>query len=93
MRESKNRSLYDSLVDRFHIRDILTDYCISESDFVKGLTEYKKSVLSVVDYGSMYKRYANPLGYCLSTHSTRQILNAGKVFESTGKLVLKKFQE
>lgn len=91
VKESLNRSLYDSLVGRFSIKEILDEYCISESDFVRGLTEYKKSVLSVVDYGSMYRRYTKPEGYCLSTYSMRQILNAGRVFDSAGSLVLKKF--
>ena len=40
----------------------------------------------------MYTRKPNSGGYCLSTHSIRQLISAGSVFDMVDGLVLSKFK-
>ena len=92
IQEEKSRFIYDSVTKKFCIRDIITESGIKESDFVKGILDYKESVLPVMSYGYMYTRKPNSGGYCLSTHSIRQLISAGSVFDMVDGLVLSKFK-
>jgi hypothetical protein len=92
IQSEKNRFIYDSVVKKFCIKDIIKESGIKESDFVKGILEYKESVLPVISYGYMYTRKPGNVGYCLSTHSIRQLISAGNVFNMVGELVSGKFK-
>lgn len=86
-----NRSVYDSLVKRFSIEELLLETKTSMKDFVMSLDTYRKIILPLIDNGSLYTRKTLPSQYAMSVFSPRQVESAGKVFESMSKMILKKF--
>lgn len=85
----KNRTLYDSIMDKMKIREILEDRLIDEVDFVKALNKYIE-FYDLYSSGSMYKmKVKNKFNF--ASFTSRQLDNIGPVLDSSVRLILKKF--
>ena len=85
----KNRTLYDSIMDKMKVREILDESLVSEVDFVKALNKYLE-FYELCYSGSMYKmQVKNKFNF--ASFTSRQLDNIGPVLDSSMRLVLKKF--
>ena len=85
----KNRTLYDSIINKMSVRDILEESLVSEVDFVKSLNKYL-DFYDLYNSGSMYRmRVKNKFNF--SSFTSRQLDNIGPVLDSSMRLIMKKF--
>lgn len=89
MTDYSSKVIWESLLKRFNIYDILKEQGLSEREFVLGVDVYKKSMLPQIDWGTCYKRYGSLNNYRMTSYSPTQIDNAGRVFEMTFQMVNK----
>lgn len=88
--EYKSKAVWESLMNRFHMYDILNDMHLSETRLVQGITSYRGVEMPKVQSGACYGRFTTLTQYKFVSYSIHQIKEAGMVFESTFTL-LKKF--
>lgn len=88
--EYKSKAVWESLMNRFHMYDILNDMHLSETRLVQGITSYRGVEMPKVQSGACYGRFTTLTQYKFVSYSVHQIKEAGMVFESTFAL-LKKF--
>lgn len=86
----KNRTLYDSIVKKTGIRDILEDNLVREVDFVKAINRYI-DFYYLYNSGSMYRMRASLNKFNFSSYTKRQLDNVGPMLENSVGMILKKF--
>lgn len=87
--ELQSKVIWESLLKKFNIYDILSEQSLSEKEFVLAVDAYRKSLLVQVDYGLCYKRMPSPDQYKMLSYSVDQLETAGNVFEMTFTLLNK----
>lgn len=90
IRVYKNRTLYDSIIKKTGIRDILEESLVREVDFVKAINRYIEFYY-LYNSGSMYRMRASINKFNFSSYTKRQLDNVGPMLENSVGMVLKKF--
>lgn len=86
----QSKAVWESLMNKFHMYDILKDLGLSEKGLVKGISGYRGAELPKVQSGACYGRFTTLPQYKFVSYSVHQIKEAGMVFNCTFNL-LKKF--
>lgn len=88
--EFQSKTLWESIMNRFHMYDIFKELNLSEKEFVIGISEYRNAEMSKVSQGACYGRFTTFPQYKFLSYSIHQTKEAGMIFESTFNM-LKKF--
>ena len=83
MVDIKSKVVWESLLKRFHIYEIMDEQGLSEKELVQAVDAYRKTILSQIDWGICYKRMAIINQYKMLSYSPTQLDNAGRIFEMT----------
>ena len=87
--ELSSKVIWESLLKRFNIYEIMSEQNMSERELVLGVDGYRKDILSKIDWGVCYKRFASQNQYKMLSYAPGQIDTAGRIFEMTFQMVNK----
>lgn len=87
----KNTSLYRSLSEKYEFNDIFKDIELDEKDFLLGIKKYTSRMVNLYDRCGMYSRDVTLGQYNFISLVERPIINAGRVFEKSCDMILKRF--
>ena len=85
----KSKAVWESVLKRFNVYDILKERNLSEKELVFAVNTYRNSVIYRIDWGMCYNRVAKPDQYKMISYSPGHLDNAGKVFEMTLNMLSK----
>lgn len=77
----KSKAVWESVMNRFNVYDILKERNFSEKELVFAVNTYRNSIMCRIDWGMCYNRVAKPAQYKMTSYSPGHLENAGKVFE------------
>lgn len=87
--EYQSKAMWESLMNKFHVYDILSELGMSEKEFVIGISEYRTAEMERVHRGACYGRFTTLAQYKYPTFSLHQIKEAGAIFESSFNMLKK----
>ena len=90
--ETKSKKIWDFLMNKFHMNEILSELNVSEKDFVLEIDSYRKSILNNIDWGMCYKRRAQRPQYKMLSYSPYQIDNAGRLSNMVLSIINNRFE-
>lgn len=87
----RNKSLYDSLINKFDLYDIMLNNRISEIEFVKGIDRYNKLIRPYIEKGCLNNVVMLDDNKKSLMVLSNRIVNSGMVLNGLGKILLKRF--